>query len=436
MSLETARIALGGLVTNRLRSVLTMLSICIGVFAVIALMAVGAGAARMVQGELQSFGSATTITVYPQWQDTGSYDEYGNYSDVPPGGEQVDFDTWSADADGAAASPSGQTMLTEADLVALTDPERLPSVSTAVPVLSSYGDLTADGTVVFPDSMLGTTGGYDDIMGLEVGGGVFLNETDVSTRARVAVLGERLAAQLFPAGDALGSSFQSQGVSFDVVGVLEAQGGGGWGSGDNSVYVPVSTMQDSLPDNGTGGGYESFLVGARSTEQVEAAKAEVTRALGATHGLTATDMSDVMLQSNADQLESVRLITLVFQLLAAALASISLLVGGIGVMNIMLVTVTERTREIGIRKAIGARHSHLLGQFLLESVTLCLVGGVVGIVLGSMVQLIDVQGFSPVVTPFSVVLALSFSVGVGLFFGLYPAHKAASLRPVDALRYE
>lgn len=434
MTLELVRIALGGLVTNRLRSFLTMLSICIGVFSVISLMAVGAGASAMVRGEIESFGSATTITVYPTYVETGYVDEFGTYVDLTAGqpGEEVDFDTWEAGASVGAGSVA--PMLTEADLTLLREPDRLPSVLDAVPVQYGYTEVSVDGVAVSPDQMFGTSGGYDEIMSLDLAGGVFVSDDDVRDRARVAVVGSRLAATMFPGASAVGGTVEIGRASFDVVGVLAAGSSGGFGFNDNSLFMPITSMQDTVP--GIPEGYESLLVEARSAEQVDAAKREVAAALHASHGLRATDPADVSMTSNQDQLDSVRQITLVFQLLAAALASISLLVGGIGVMNIMLVTVTERTREIGIRKAIGARHHHLLGQFLLESVTLCLVGGLVGIALGSSVSLIDVQGFSPVVTPFSVVLALTFSLGIGLAFGIYPAHKAASLRPVDALRYE
>ena len=260
------------------------------------------------------------------------------------------------------------------------------------------------------------------------------SDSDYLAHSRVALVGPTVAKALIggDGGAILGRTINLNGNGFTVIGLLTAKGSAGPQDQDDRIIAPATSVQDTLA------GYQdlsSISIKATSPETVDAAQAEVERILDARHGTTAADRG-FSVTNSATILDAVSTITSTFTLLLGAIAGISLLVGGIGVMNIMLVTVTERTREIGIRKAIGAGRGDIIAQFLLEAVMLSMLGGLLGVLLGSLTGLVRVGTFQPVVTPGSIVLAFSFSLGIGLIFGLYPANRAASLRPIDALRYE
>jgi putative ABC transport system permease protein len=249
----------------------------------------------------------------------------------------------------------------------------------------------------------------------------------------VAVLGQAVVGQLFGSQDPVGATVQFNGTNFTVIGVTNKKGTNGAQDQDDVVVAPFTTVQDHL----TGvGNLNQILVQAASRGQTTAAQDEITSILLARHRITDPTQADFSVLNQASLLQTSASTNRVFTVLLGAVAAISLLVGGIGVMNIMLVTVTERTREIGIRKAIGARRRDILGQFLIEAVLLCLLGGVLGVAAGLVGSHFRIVGVRPAVAPYSVGLAFGVAVAVGLFFGIYPANRAASLRPIDALRYE
>jgi len=264
--------------------------------------------------------------------------------------------------------------------------------------------------------------------------GAAFTDTDYTAHNRVALLGTTVATALV-GGDgtaAVGQTVQFNGVGYTVLGILTTKGSTGPQDQDDRVIAPLTAVQDTLTGYGP---ITSISVKATSADTVNAAQAEVTDILDGRHQVTA-DNPDFSIFNPSSILAAVTATTGTFTLLLGAVAAISLVVGGIGVMNIMLVTVTERTREIGIRKAIGAQRADIVGQFLLEAVLLSMFGGLIGVVIGVAVGQLSVGGFQLVVAPYSVVLAFGVSVGIGLFFGAFPANRAASLRPIDALRYE
>ncbi len=274
----------------------------------------------------------------------------------------------------------------------------------------------------------------------EFAAGDGLNQTDVDTRARVVVLGAGLAEDLFPDSYPVGQSVKINGAAYEVVGVL-VESGGGFSNSDDIAFVPISTAQSRLSSERTRRGeraVSSITATSATAEQNAAALEQITAVLRAEHGIVYADDDDFSLISQSDLLDTFNQITGVLTAFLGAIAGISLLVGGIGIMYIMLVSVTERTREIGIRKAVGALRRDILAQFLLESMVLSLTGGVIGILLGWLISrvagvLIDL---TPVVEVGTILMAVGFAVGVGVVFGLYPAWRAAGLRPIEALRYE
>jgi putative ABC transport system permease protein len=400
--------AFRALAVNRLRTVLTLLGIVIGVGAVIALMSLGRGARQTVTEQIQAIGS--------------------NLLFVLPGQAAV----------GRVAGAATVASLTVDDAEALAS---LPSVAAAVPRVAFfsqvvYGPLNARAQVV------GTLPSYAEVRNFRVARGSFLEEEHGRARSMVAVLGANIAASLFPEEDPLGKTVYIQRRPFRVIGVLEPRGGTGFVVEDDTVVIPLATAVQRLQARrGLHGGIavDLIYVQARSATLVEQARLEVTEALlerfrGDEEAFTIVTQQDV--------LDVVTQVTNALTLFLGAIAGISLLVGGIGIMNIMLVSVTERTREIGIRKAVGARRRDILLQFLVEAAALGLVGGVVGTGLGyglgRLIGLFNIGGqtLRSLVTPDVVLLAVGVSVGVGLFFGLYPARRAAAMDPIQALRYE
>ncbi len=407
--LEALRVAWSGLAANRLRSGLTMLGILIGVGAVILLVAVGNGTSAAVQRQIQALGS-NLIVVFP-----GS---------ATSGGVQQGF--------GSAST------LTMADVQALQNPQNAPDVAAAIPNTQGRAQVTY-GNLNWATSLTGTTQDFPSVRNYQVAEGQFFTANQVAADAKVAVLGATVAQNLFPNGqDPIGQSIFINHQAFQVIGVLAPKGTSGFTNQDDFVAVPITSAWAYLL-GGRNTNVQQIYVEARSQQAMQAAQTEVTDTLLETHHISDPTQADFQVLNQADILNTASQTTQTLTILLGAIAAISLVVGGIGIMNIMLVTVTERTREIGIRKAIGARRSDVLLQFLIESMFLSAVGGVLGIIVGALGAAVLprlVAGMTTVVSLPSVLLAFGVSVGIGLFFGIYPANRAARLNPIEALRYE
>jgi putative ABC transport system permease protein len=376
--------AVRGVTGNKLRSVLTLLGVLIGVAAVILLLAVGNGSAQQVKSAISSLGTST-LTVR------------GTFTD-----DQV-----------AALQNAG---LGHVDTV-------VPQVSTSLTVASP--DSSQDSV-----SVVGTTADYFTSGTTNVASGDAFTTADVTTAAKVAVIGQTLATSLFPTGSALGQSISIGGSAYTVVGILESQDSTGFSDSNSVVVAPISRVQRSF----TGfGGITTLTVGATDADAVTAAEAEIEIVLNQLQGTT-TDTATFTITNQSSLLETQAESADSFTILLGVIAAISLLVGGIGVTNVMLVTVTERTREIGIRKALGATRGAILGQFLAEAALLTLVGGLLGVVAALIGAQYEIYGTQPVVLDYSIPLALGVSVAIGVFFGVYPAARAATMRPIQALR--
>jgi putative ABC transport system permease protein len=411
---EAVRMAANGLLANRLRSSLTMLGILIGVMAVILLVAVGNGASVQINSQIQSLG-ANVIYVYPA-------------NAKSTGGVSQGFGTAST--------------LTQSDVDAINSAQQAPDVVAAIPIAQSGGQITYGNQNYFAPTT-GTTTAFPIVRDYQIAEGSFFTEDDLNARHRVVVLGQTVVDNLFGSTDPIGQTIKISRQSFRVVGVFASKGGSGFGSQDNVVVAPITTVWTYLT-GARGKVISQIVASASSSSTVTAAETEITTILMNRHGISDPTQADFQLQSQQDILNQANSIAAVLTLVLGAIAGISLVVGGIGIMNIMLVTVTERTREIGIRKAIGARRRDILVQFLIEAMVLSGLGGSLGIALGAFIAVqaphvpaIASSNFpAPVVSLPSVLLAFCVSVAIGLFFGIYPANRAARLHPIEALRYE
>jgi putative ABC transport system permease protein len=400
--------ALESLYSNKLRSALTILGIVIGVGAVIAMLAVGQGAQSTITGSISGIGT-NLLFVY---SGNLSNSEVRNVKDI-----------------------------TLQDANAMLDQYQAPSVAAIAPIVSGSVEVAAGGEKK-RSSADGVTPGYESVRNAELIEGSFITEENLLGRASVAIIGVDVANALFKRTDGLvGESIRINGQPFRVIGVLKSKGGGSFGSQDNIVLVPLTTAQARL-FNKSSNQIDMLMLQATSSDTVTQAADEVSNILRLRHR-TKIGLDDFTVFSQQDFVATAKTITGVMTIFLGGIAGISLLVGGIGIMNIMLVSVTERTREIGLRKALGARKRDILIQFLTESSLLSLFGGLVGIGLGWLISFIVGQiatasgsPFNPVISFDAILLATIFSTAVGLFFGLYPANRAANLEPVEALRYE
>jgi putative ABC transport system permease protein len=399
--------ALESLTANKLRSGLTILGIVIGVAAVIAMLAVGQGAQDTITGSISGIGT-NLLFVF-----SGNFEQ--EVRNVEP--------------------------LTLGDASALADPFQAPSIAAVAPVIQTDVTATYSGEQT-STQLFGVTPSYGVVRNLTLTEGEFITEENLLGRASVAVIGPDVADQLFGRRDGLvGETIRIEGQPFRILGVLTSLGGSSFGSQDNQILVPLSTAQSRIVRRGQNQ-VDVIYVSAATADLVTTASDEVAQILRTRHR-TQIGLDDFTIFSQQDFVSVAQTVTGVLTIFLGGIAGISLLVGGIGIMNIMLVSVTERTREIGLRKAIGARKRDILIQFLTESSLLSLFGGLVGIGLGWFIgyivgQIAAATGnpFTPTIRLDAILLATLFSTAVGLFFGIYPANRAANLEPVEALRYE
>ena len=399
---ETIRVALGSIRANALRSGLTTLGIVIGTGAVITMVALGEGAQRQVQQQIENMGT-NILTVRPG---------QGMFRGVA----------------------SGSRRLEEDDALALRTQigdryEIAPEIESRLQV--SYLRWNSSNSVV------GTWPSFFPLQSHELAYGRFFDEGEVQGRRRVAVLGSNVPDDLgTPAGLLVGRDIQIRGIGFEVIGVLKEKGGAMWMQPDDQIFIPLSTAMYRVM--GGRDRLRSIYVAAPSPDELDPAWAEIDQVIRREHRILPTQEADFSIQQSSEMLETFNETTQTFAMLLAGIAGVSLLVGGIGIMNIMLVSVTERTREIGVRKALGATRKTILFQFLIEALVLCVLGGILGVSAGfGSAQLItQVYGSQTAVAPEAVAVALGFSAAIGLFFGIWPARRASILDPIDALRYE
>jgi putative ABC transport system permease protein len=408
--LQSVRIALQSIGANKLRAGLTMLGIIIGVMAVVAMLSIGRGAQAAITSQITSIGT--------------------NLLYIRPGSTQ---------SSGVRTAEGSATTLTKEDAAAL---EGLAYIVGVAPQVESFGQMVYLGNNT-NSRVLGVTPEYLDTMNTKLASGEFISAANVTANSAVVVLGAQAATTLFDTADPVGQTIRINNQVFRVIGVMESKGGTGFMNTDTQVYVPLTTAMTRLSRAGQfRGGNTVSVINVKITDYAmqDTVVQEISEVLRERHHVQAED--DFNITSQQDVLDAANQVTGTLTIFLGGIAAISLIVGGIGIMNIMLVSVTERTHEIGIRKAVGARRRDILAQFLTEAMILSLVGGLIGVLLGAVAarmisgMSVGTTTLNTVVDIDAVLLAVLFSAGVGLFFGSYPANRAAGLHPIDALRYE
>lgn len=408
---EAIPIALRGISAHKLRSFLTMLGLVIGVGAVISLMSIGTGAEAMITERIQSVGGPNVLQVSPGRAMQGM----------------------------AQAAMGSASTLTLEDAEAIADPRNCPSVSLVAPTVMTFAQVVA-GEENLSTRILGVSSEYEDVFNWGVTQGEFIAQHHVDAQSRVCLLGTTVAEELFGGVTPIGQRVRIKNIPFRVIGLLESKGAFMMLDTDDTMMIPITTAKAKLSTQRTARGertVNSISVQVADESLLDVAIQEITALLRERHRITERD--DFTVLSQSEIVEMVGEVMGILTILLGSIAGISLLVGGIGIMNIMLVSVTERTREIGIRKAVGAKRRDILIQFIIEAATLSIMGGAIGIFIGwSVAQIFSGLnlGFGALVSIDAVILAFSVSAAIGLFFGIYPATRAAWLNPIDALRYE
>jgi putative ABC transport system permease protein len=403
-ALTLTRIAAKSILKNKMRTALTMLGIIIGVGAVIIMVAIGEGAGSQIRAQVENLGTNMIV--------------------VTPG---------SSAAAGVSQGAQSRDALTVEDAITLRREIHLLSMLSPVIIAPTH---VVGGQGNWRSAVYGVSTEYQAIRDWPVESGRFFDDSDQRSMRKVVVIGRTIAVNLFPDQDPIGQQLRLRRVPFEIIGVLSEKGQTAQGNDqDDVILAPYTTVQNRLSGRMF---IAQILASTSSPEDIAAAQEEIRVVLRESHGLAAWADDDFTVRNQTEIAKAAQGTTEVMTLLLAAIASISLLVGGIGIMNIMLVSVTERTREIGIRLAVGARGSDVLTQFLVEAIVMSIIGGVLGAAVGFVgsAMLGHAMGWQTVVSPTTVFIALGFSAGVGLFFGYYPARRAAALNPIDALRYE
>jgi putative ABC transport system permease protein len=398
--------SLGTLTVNRLRTGLAILGIVIGIGSVIALISLGEGSQKSVENQIQSLG-ANLLTVIPGGQNNGN----------------------------VRGAQGGGTTLTLEDANAIKNSSQITTILNVSPEMSRRSQVTA-GKNNTNTQIYGVYPKYTDVHKLTLSSGSFITDLDIQTMAKVAVIGPQASTDLFGDGaDPIGQTIRINGQILKITGVTVSKGGTGFNNPDDAIYVPLSTAQKQL----FGIDYLSTIaLEAKNKDVMTDAQNEVGYFLLARHKISDPTKADFSILSQNDILNTVSQVTGTFTALLGGIAAISLLVGGIGIMNIMLVTVTERTREIGLRKALGAKKKVITTQFLLEAIILTITGGTIGMLLGIAISFVLSKSFSIpfTISASSILLAIGVSGGIGILFGWYPARRASNLQPIEALRYE
>ena len=398
---ETVRISLASIRGNLFRAMLTMLGIIIGVGAVITMVALGTGAQRAIDEQMAALGGDILSIQSSAWFSRG----------------------FARDQQTLTTDDASALAISAVHVAAI-----VPEINTRFQMKYGNKNLSL--------STIGTTPNYPSVHGFELAYGRFFTAADEAARRRVVVLGSEIPGMLgIEAAEIVGQTLQVRSISFDVVGVMKTKGSTGWRNPDDDIWIPLSTAQFRVTGNEF---VQTISAQVSDASTIPMAMLEIERVLRREHGILPGKDNDFAIMNRKQFAESRQAATQVFTYLLAGIAGVSLVVGGIGIMNIMLVTVTERTREIGVRKALGATKGNILLQFLVESTILCILGGLLGLLLGASASalLAKYAGWQTVVTSSSALMAFGFSAAVGMIFGIWPAKRAASLDPIEALRHE